>query len=114
VRTLARDREDRHGRALVVIAADRGIREVQDLGNLLGDGREHVGRRRSLRNQRRHPPQRRLLLGKPPRLTALLRAGRIELARRIHRVTVPHVVSGDVSNSPIGRKTHFDARSIPR
>jgi hypothetical protein len=77
VRTIVPGSEDRYCRAFVVIAADRGIREVHDLSDLLGDGREHVGRRRPARNERRHPPERRLLLRKPPQLTGILRARRL-------------------------------------
>jgi hypothetical protein len=82
------DGHDRQRPALVVKAADGGIRKVQDLGNLLGDGREHGGRRRPTRDQRRHPPERRLLLRKPPQLAAILRAWLPEVARHAHRTKV--------------------------
>jgi hypothetical protein len=34
--------EDHHRRALFVIATDRGILEMQDLSDLLSDGRKHL------------------------------------------------------------------------
>jgi hypothetical protein len=88
VRVVVLDGQDRQRPALVVEAADRGVPKVQDLGNLLGDGREHHGRRRPTRDQRRHPPERRVLVRKPPQLAAILRAWLPEVARHAHRTKV--------------------------
>jgi hypothetical protein len=47
--------EDHHRRALFVMATDRGILEMQDLSDLLSDGREHFTGRRAARHERRPP-----------------------------------------------------------
>jgi hypothetical protein len=56
VRTVAPGGDDRHRRAIVVIALQRCDREAQKLRNLLGDGREHLGWWRPARHERGHAP----------------------------------------------------------
>ena len=52
-----------HGcRAITLEAPDVDDRHVQELSDLPGDGGEHLGRRRAVGDDRRDPPQRRLLL----------------------------------------------------
>ena len=53
---VAPDGQNRHRRALVVIATDGGVLEVQDLSDLLGDGREHLTCRRTARHEGGHAP----------------------------------------------------------
>jgi hypothetical protein len=63
---LTMDREHGHHGAPVVIAADRGIQQAQDFGDLLRDGLEYFSRRRTPGHERRHAAQCRLLLCKRP------------------------------------------------
>jgi hypothetical protein len=95
VRMLAPNGEDSHHGALVitaliVIAADRRIREVQDLGDLPRDGIEHFRGRRTAGHEGRDPPQRRRLLGKLRRLDTILCMPASELGGRFHFVKLPH------------------------
>jgi hypothetical protein len=109
LRTIAQGGDDRH-RLVAVIAKDPDHRELHHLGELLGDGREHFGRRGAPRHQRGHASQRRLLLCKPPELDAiphvrvrhnLERASKRadKLRRRAHGATVSNagVTFGDAA-----------------
>jgi hypothetical protein len=82
VRTIAPLGDDRHRRAVAVVSTDRDHRQVHHLSDLAGNGRERLRRRRALRDERRHPTERRLLLGEPPVLDAM---AHLRVRRRAHQ-----------------------------
>jgi hypothetical protein len=71
---LAGDAQHREG-AVGFVAMHADDRDVDDGGNLLGNGGEEVVRARALRDQRRDPSQPRLLVGEPRERVARLRVG---------------------------------------
>jgi hypothetical protein len=81
---------ERGNRAVGLVAGESGALGGKQLGDLDAHRLEHLGRWRSAGNERRHPPERRLLLRQPPQLTAILGAWVLWPAGRAHRVTVPH------------------------
>jgi hypothetical protein len=56
--------DDGHRRAVLLEPGDGGVREVEHLGDLLRDGREHLRRRRASSDEGRDTPKRCLLLCK--------------------------------------------------
>ena len=63
---------ERGNRAVGLVARESGAVGGNQPSDLGAHGFEHLGRRRTLRHQRRHPPQRRLLLRKPRELLVRL------------------------------------------
>ena len=65
-----------HGRGAVrLVAAHLDQRQVEHAGDLARHRGEHVGRRRALGDERRHPAQRRLLVRQPAEVLARLGVG---------------------------------------
>ena len=75
VAALGRPAADRSDGPVCLVARERGTVGADQCRHLRAHGFEHLCRWRARCNQRRHPPQRRLLLGEPRELVVRLAVG---------------------------------------